>query len=284
MSHENPTTMDTTTHHDHQAQFNKDWDKTQNNPYLNKLNNGSALFATAGEKQEFAQAFNRHSDLKYTLKCSDGRVDDGGLKSGDETWKTAGSHALLHPSARQDFVLKHKGRIELVTSHAGCGAAALKFKDMQAKGEALPEGVTTSDELGEYLAKQLAKELGAEHRHISHSELINPTHNERVLVIDGTGRFNANKIKDFPPRFTSAALGLGEDKNYVKEEAEILSGIALGDHGFGDRFTVENPFHILVIGETQAQAEEMKHLLTPFEAKMAGRVKLETLVAPDHQE
>lgn len=277
----NPTMENT---HDHQRKFNEEWAQSQGNAYIKRLQANYPIFETLEQQQEFAQAFNHEAGVPCTLKCSDGRVDDGGKIPGDETIKTAGSNALFSKARRAAFGEKYKGRIKAVTSHESCGAAALKFQEMVEKGEALPKGVTTSDELGVYLAKEQAKELGAEYYHINQKDLVCAEHNERLLVLDGTDyRFNANKIKDFPPRFSSTALGLGESSDYVKNEAEVLSGIALSDHGFGQRFTAANPFYIIIIGRNQTQLDETKELLAPLAEKMIGRVKIQGLLAPQEE-
>lgn len=275
--------MDHSHHDDHEALFAAEWTKSQENFLVKGLNANVSPAELLGAREDFPGAFKKGGaeNILTCLKCSDGRVNDNPEISGDEKLGLAGEGILFGKAELQKFVQDNAGKIKTVTSHEHCGAAALKFAQMQASGEVLPSGVTTSDELGKHFAQQLAQMMGTEYRHIGEKEFSSPVHNERLFVIDGTAKFNPAQMSDFPPRFMSAALGLGADSAYVAKEAEVLAGISLGDHGFNQRFTADNPFHIMVIGKDQAEVDKSLESLKNFVEKSGGRVRASGLVAPE---
>ncbi len=260
--------------------FDEEWAKSQENPIIKGLNAGE-LFRDILEKSPgFKKSF-KSGEILDTLECSDGRVNDSTAIINDEKLGLAGSGILFNPQELEEFVLKNYGRIKTVTSHEECGAAALKYSAMLKSGEAMPEGVHNSDELAQHFARRAAELLGAEYRHIKKEEFSCPVHNERLVVIDGTAKFNPNKIKDFPPRYISAALGLGVKVDYVAKEAEVLAKISLGSHGFGSKFTANNPFYIIMFAKDQQQLKDVGDALTHFFISSRGRIKIIGIVAPE---
>jgi hypothetical protein len=275
--------------HNQQELFNDEWNKSQHNILIEGLRSGQNLAELLPNLLGYSEAFKKES-IMQVVACSDGRPL-GGPECADqpsdpenpeaEKLGLAGSGILCEPGEFKKLLHTHQGEITMITSHDGCGAAALKFAEIVAKGEQLPAGVTTSDELGQYFAKKAAVQLGVKYHHIGQEEFSCPVHNERMLVIDGTAKFNANKVPDFPRRFSSAALGLGASQDYIAKEAAVLAGISLGDHGFDERFTADNPFYIMVIGINQEQLDATIKSLQGLVDKSAGRVEVVGTLAPN---
>ncbi len=265
-----------------QELFDREWEESQANPLIVGLNASEGLRDTLEELSGFSKSF-KSSGILDIMECSDGRVNGDSMLSQNEKLGLAGSGILFSSSENEEFVKNNKGKLKIVTSHDECGAGAIKFADMLKKGESLPEGVRTSDELAQYFAKKQAALLGAEYHHLEKKDFSAEIHNERMVIIDGTARFNTHQVPDLPPRFISAALGLGVEVDYVAREAEVLAGISLGDHGFDSRFTVENPFYIIIFATGQKQLTDLGEALTNFMLSSQGRVKIVGMVVSSEQ-
>ena len=253
------------------------WQESQKNHLIQELNAGRTLEQILQNHSDFKKAFKKQGILKV-VKCSDGRVNNNSKINGDEKLGLAGSGILFSSQELNDFVKKNRGRIKEITSHDNCGAGAVKYAQMQKNGEVLPAGINSSDELAQWFAKKIAKLLGAKYRHIDKKEFSNPVHNERMLIVDGTAKFDPNRLSYFPSTFISAALGLGLDLNYVVSEAQILANISLGDHGFGSRFDKNNPFYLLIIVENSEQLQKVENALQDFVNSQKGRIKMLSLI------
>lgn len=123
-----------------------------------------------------------------------------------------------------------------VYSHEGCGAAVLYAETVMHN----PAGVR---EYAIDWAKKLAAELKVPYKgHISDLARPKEFHNARIAYYDGSGKFDPFRIKEIPDGFIISRYFL--DRDYAKEELRIALSIALGHHGFGDKFTADNPFII----------------------------------------
>jgi hypothetical protein len=244
------------------------WEKSETE-VIRRLNAGEkmgGIIASMGErvKEAFAKA-------SLGLGCSDGRIKEHRLGG-------AGDFILASPEEREKFIGENNGKIKEVTSHDGCGAAGLKFKAMQEAGEALPEGVITADELGIYYAKKLAEDLGAEYRHISAEEMAGGIHNERVIYFDGTGKINPRALKEMPAGFISTGPKFGFSEKYCQRELSELSKIAFSHHGFGDKFTKENPLYIIISASDEEELVKLKQVAESAAKQFDGRVAVDGFI------
>jgi hypothetical protein len=249
----------------------KDWEASRQNEVVSRLLAGEDLQKIMETFPGFKESFR---DLD-TIDCSDGRVLDG-KKIG-----IAGSGLLLSPEERAKFIENYKGKIKEVTTHRDCGAAALKFNSL--KPEEIPEGVMSADHYGTLLGKQLANELGATHRFLEIKEMASKNHNEVGLVLDQTGRFDSTNLESFPPHFVCTGAGLGFSSEYMKSEIETLTGIALGHHGYGSRFTAENPFYIMVVAKNGEDQANWIAVAKEAADKFGDKVKIESFLSPESQ-
>jgi len=216
----------------------------------------SKVFALGMEKYtstipNLKQAF----ELKdRSLRCID-EGTPGGLHC-------AGSGILMDESvAVEEF---KKAGVDGIYSHEECGAAGI-----YAKQKGLDPA--KSDEYGIDFAKRLAKKLNVPYKgHIGIAEMARPSglHVARVSYYDGTGKFDPSKAKDLPNGFVVDRNH--HSKEYALQEMKVSINIALGSHGFGEKFTTEQPFMLIAVGD-----ENLKKELEPLAAEFSGRVKID---------
>jgi hypothetical protein len=160
--------------------------------------------------------------------------------------RSAGSGVLAEGNHRTEFLrnLKLAGVAE-VKSHAGCGAAAL-YRERS--------GITdkTVDEVAVEIATAIAKELEVPYSgHIEDLARPKEFHNARVIYFDGTGTFNPSATESIPQGFVVSRRYMTPE--HASVEANIAVSIALGSHGYGDKFTQEEPLLLVVIGENEGE-------------------------------
>jgi hypothetical protein len=245
------------------------WEESQKSFIISSLREGKNLAEIISSIEDFEKTF---AKVPETLGCSDGRICE-------HRFGGAGDFILASEEEREKFISENRGKIKEVTSHSGCGAAELKFKAIEEAGEQLPEGVETPDDLGINYAKDLAKKLGANYRHIKAQEMSGELHNERVIYFDGTGKFNPGVLSEMPAGFISSSPKLGFSEEYLRNELSVLANIALGDHGFGDKFNQENPFYIIVSARDDEELAELKKVAESAAEQFGGRIVVDGFMA-----
>ncbi len=176
-------------------------------------------------------------DEAFELKDHSLRCMDEGTPGGIHM---AGSGILDKRAATE---LVRRAGVTGISSHAGCGAAALF-----ARREGLDP--SKADEYGIVWAKELADDAGVPYvGHIGSESMARPAelHIARVAYFDGTGQFDPSQVKDLPSGFVISRKFM--EAPYAKQEADIAVSIALGEHGFGDRLTEESPFYLVAVGD-----------------------------------
>ena len=124
-------------------------------------------------------------------------------------------------------------------SHEGCGAAKLY-------AETIMNNPDKSHDYAISWAQKLAGILNIPYKgHIAELSRPKEFHNARIAYYDGSGRFDPFRFKEIPNGFIISRYYL--DPEYSKQELSIALSIALGHHGFGDKFTKDNPFIIAPI-------------------------------------
>lgn len=268
-SHELPEEL-IATEQSEAERIDQGWKKSRQNEVISRLLNGENLQAIMESFPNLKEYF-RELD---TIDCSDGRVLDG-HKIG-----IAGSGILLPEKDRAIFIERYKGKAKVLTAHSDCGAAAEKFRTL--KPEEIPEGVTNADEYGVYCAKKTSQELGAEYKFLDRDEMASENHNEVALVLDQSGEFDSTNMEDFPAHFVCTGSGIGLSEDYMKIEMGILTGIALGHHGFGaERFTNENPFYIIVSADNSGELVHWEEVAKEAVSKFGDKVAIKGFVRPD---
>ncbi|MFA5023752.1 MAG: hypothetical protein WC523_02220 [Patescibacteria group bacterium] len=255
-------------HGNHEELLAAAWEKSQLNGVIQQLNAGQKIATVIEKIPGFKEAFDHELDI---LDCSDGRVRSGaklGLAGegivADSQEKEIITAALIRQRERL-------GRPLTITGHEGCGAAALMYPG--------PD----SDQHGYQSAKDMAEKTGNQYKEVDHSQFISPVHNERLLLIEATGHFDAANWENFPPQFISSAPFFKLGDAYLQKELPALTGIALGDHGLGERFTAETPFYIIVSANDETELKQLTakavEILKPF----GDRVKIDGFIAPNQK-
>ena len=239
------------------------WEQSQKNEVLNRMKSGENLQDIMESLENFQEAFTTLD----VIVCSDGRV----LPSSGAKMGLAGEGILLSQEELDSFIKKYRGKIKKVTSHEECGAAGIAFREQQV-------GIGTPDGLGMDFAKWLAKQLGAEYEHITMGKMRSTFHDERAICFDGTGKFNPAVLGAMPGHFVSSGYGFDLGEEYMKKELDTLTGIALGDHGFGNKFTSDDKFYIIVSAKDSAQLAEMTAIAEEAVGKFGEKVAVKGFV------
>jgi hypothetical protein len=189
----------------------------------------------------------------------------------------AGSYILLDPTEAENFA-KSAG-IKIVTSHDGCGAAAIAYERL---GEEEQKKFADSDEFGKDWAKKLAEKIGAEWSHVKSSKMQRPydMHIALAVYYDGTGKFDPSMTEEMPTGFVISRKH--HNLEYSLKETEIAIGIACGDNGFGGFFSQE-PLVIVPIGDPNNEEfslEKMTEELAPVVAELGVNIKIDGFTAP----
>ncbi|TAN33622.1 hypothetical protein EPN28_02345 [Patescibacteria group bacterium] len=189
----------------------------------------------------------------------------------------AGSGILFPASSEAERLKKTAGLmknlgVSEITSHGGCGAAGLAYKRDNQGTEPTSEQM---DNLAIDWAKKLADKLGARYRHVALTEMARPAefHSARVVYFDGTGKFNPS-ADGLPMGFVISRAYLPAE--YATEELKVAVNIAFGHHGFGELFTTENPFVIIVLGSGEL-ADEATAAFKDDKNYLEGRIKVESV-------
>ncbi len=254
-------------HDHHQEQFDAAWQKSSENFLVKGLKAGKKIEDLLTEMPGFKESFSAKSLLDNPdccLECSDGRVVTSGVKVA-----LAGEGILLGEADRKIFEDAIRGKNLPITGHEGCGAAGMAHPG--------PD----SDKYGYEGAEKTAARTGNRYQEVHHESFRSPVHDERSLVIEGTLRFNCAGWAEFPPQFIASSAALGISDAYIETEAKALTGIALGDHGLGERFNAENPFYIIVSATDQKQLDHLVAISKSAVNDFGERVKVTGFVAPE---
>lgn len=220
------------------------------------------------------QSFSKEKEYKPTrIVCCDGRPRHDG-----DDFCVAGSGKLMTTT---DFkkMLSENPSIKVITWHDECGAMALAFKQAQTEGN-LPRGVRSAAEYAEYWTEQMARDFGLRCEHIWKDDFVAPDHFEQGIIMDVTGKFHPTMLKDMPNMFISHSASFA-NKEYIVDEAKILTKIALGEHGLGELITAKNPFYVLIACADQDEVEAMRGLLQPGLSEFGDKVQVRAFIVPN---
>lgn len=192
----------------------------------------------------------------HTLCCIDEGAPFGDMRS-------AGSGMLLEGEERVLFIKRLRSAgVKEVTSHEACGAAGL-YREQK--------GITDKSvrEVAIEGAQRMAEELGVPYKgHIEKLERPMDFHHARVVYIDGTGSFNPSVVEGLPQGFVISRRFMTPSQ--ASAEAGIAMSIALGDHGFGKKFTQKEPLLVIVIGESETDEFSVESLQAEMEQLLAS--------------
>lgn len=264
----------------HDKEINDLWNESERNPILAELTARKDLQKIIESIPNIQEAFKKNPDC---CGCSDGRIHE-------HRFARAGQGILVGVKSVVNWIEEEieKGAIKdkfEFTSHAGCGAAKIVCNQLQKEGK-LPQDFE-ADKLGIQFAKDVIAAASAKfpqikftYKHIEAHEM-DKIHNERCIYLDTTQKINPKAIAELPSGFIMTVMP-EVDSEITKSELTALCGIALGNHGFGKRFSIEKPFWIIVSSKSEeeknSQIELAKSVANQFEE---GRVKVASFVVAD---
>jgi hypothetical protein len=181
----------------------------------------------------------------------------------------AGSGILLGEEAVK---IARAAGVTAVTSHEECGAALLAAKRA---------GVADAETYAKDFSSRLAKRLGLFYDHLPISGMARPVglHVARAVYYDGTGHFDPSRCGALPPGFVISRRYLTPVA--ARRECEIAVNIALGPHGFGERFSPTHPLLLVGIADPAAPwlpVGALRSELAAIARDFSGRVTVDSWV------
>lgn len=164
----------------------------------------------------------------------------------------AGSGILLNMDEVAEIL--QKAGVNKIYSHEECGAARLYAQNNNLN-------LDQADEYGKKFAGDLAAQMGIPYQgHLEIEQMSRPSalHIARVVYYDGTGKFDYAANLQLPQGFVISRRFINRD--YAIKELKISIDIAIGNHGFGSMIDIENPFLIVVIGDSNNQKFSLDNL------------------------
>ena len=277
------------------AELQKSWEKTGKSPFFGILKSakGESLSEALKSVSElWKNAFDANQEKSKVLICADERMLplEGEFKVG-----IAGQLILSPEDCQKRFIDDLKGKIKTVRSHSGCGAAGIAYSQLSEKekqqstqiASKLPlngdvkEEMSQGDLYGACHSHELAKKLGANFEHVSFSAMRGNRdfHDARMIFWSADPAFDPSILAGnfLPPHFLANGLAFGLDEKYCEEELKILSGIALGSHGFGELFDSCSPFLVISVGKNLEEAEKMNKIAKERLREFGDRIKFKSL-------
>lgn len=233
-------------------------------------------FGMEAYAKRFSDISSAFEGKNHTLCCMDEGTPMGDMRS-------AGSGILTDGDEREAFIASLKAAgVKGVKSHTGCGAAAL-YRDKHSITD------KTVDEVAIEQAKRMAHELGVEYAgHITDLQRPAEFHNARVVYVDGTGKFSPNKVKNLPPGFVISRRYMKPEQ--ALSEVRLATQIAFSQHGFGEKFTQDNPLVVISVGDPdegaystdqlRAELKQLSEQLNKMDPKNAVRIAWQQWEAP----
>lgn len=178
----------------------------------------------------------------------------------------AGSGVLFDNDDELVELLRRSGAKGL-TSHAGCGAAALYAKNRNL-------GPVDTDIAGARRIRAIAEKAGIPYAgHIE--KLQRPSHHNAFAVYyDSTGLLNPTNSVGLPPGFI-VSRSLHRSPAMPLMEAMIGAQIAFGEHGWGSHFTAKTPFLIIPVASPEYSLEGLVEELQSIQEKYRDLVRID---------
>ena len=201
--------------------------------------------------------------VENSMGCCDGRCPRYRVS-------IAGVGILIDEEVFEKF-LQDTGVTKLI-SHENCGAVEKAYKGLSPEKQTI---YGSAEAYAKSWTKKKAEEYGLEYRHIEASEFCEPVHHERGIIIDTTLEFYTSQFNGMPNMFVSNSSMFSSDK-YISNETAILTDIAFGDHGFGNFFTRQEPFYIIIIARDSSEEQWLATLISSTIPLHDGRVVIKS--------
>jgi len=242
----------------------QEWNSTHECMQSIRADGGFSVFALKNQNE----VGNMTLHERDCVCCMDGRVAP--FKN---AVAIAGSGLLVKddPVARDLLVEKLLSQgVQKVFLHEDCGAVGLY---------SLEKGI--SREHAEKDASAWAEELSGLLKGNTHPETLSVTldfHNEQCVYLTFLDRFSLQDIQAFPTGFQVSGSVVSFDDALA--QVGVAIDIALGDHGFGDRFTQKDPFTVVIVAKNKEELQKIQsnQNLIQLIKKYNGRVMIDGFV------
>src|SRR3989344_6617456 len=259
--------------HDHEHFLNEAWKKDEEIVKTIVANNSlQEIYQTITYREKMTPV----SGGILEIVCMDGRVDET-EKDGSMFVRDGGSGILRKDESIEKIADGYiqaamEPGIETIrlTSHGDCGAWTLSGKDKN-------ECEKFYDDLRESIAKKIeAAGLPIEVildyipniEHDKEGKGLCLPHTERAAYYANVPSFNPQAVFGLPTGFVISRKYF--ESHYAIANAAIAVKIAFGGHGFGERFTKEQPFLLVGIVDDEKKSDEIKK-----ELEQAKKVAIE---------
>lgn len=240
------------------------WDESNVSEWIIKLR-AEDSFASIIKNTRISREIAR----KSIIVCADGRCQHPG-----EEISAAGSGILMDQASLEKMIKESGART--ITSHAECGAAKIAYEAAKAAGR-LPDGIENAEDYAQHWSFKTARKYGLMHEHLDRSTFNDAHHHERGLIIDTTKRFHPTMFRGMPNMFVDNSPSYAE-ADYTESIISALSKIALGDHGFGGRFSSEFPFYVLLAVRNEKEKNELVEIAQRAISQFGNRVVVKAAV------
>lgn len=247
--------------HDHTQFLNEAWKNEQE--LVGKIVTDNSLTEIFNAIQNKEKIIPEGGDILEVV-CMDGRLDEtekeasvfvrdggSGILRGEEG---VGNIADGYVRAAMELGV---GTIR-ITSHGDCGAWALSGKDKN-EGEKyyndLRESIAKKIEEADLPIEVILEYIPNEEGNKEGKGLCLP-HIERAAYYANVSSFNPQVVLGLPAGFVISRKYL--ESKYAIANAAIAVKIAFGGHGFGERFTKEQPFLLIGIVDNVEKLDEIK--------------------------
>ncbi len=237
---------------------------------------------------EFKEAFKEDSG-ESALVCIDEGMNIEIPKNGRRKIRIAGAGMLMFEKMTDDEIkdFLDKNEIKKIITHKKCGASGIHLRECGKIGTHHTR-CWAEEFKKRYPDYDLEYEHESDHIHIEDMNRPEEFHDARIVFVDLAGGFDPSGIESIPKGFVVSGKAvmktdlIADKLKLILEEAELSANIALGDHGFGDKFEKE-PFLIVPIVESKtevAAAENDFEKIIERNKLMRGRVLVRPIVAP----
>lgn len=168
------------------------------------------------------------------------------------------------------YKLLKEASVTSISSHEDCGAAALAFENLSPEEK---KYYGSADTYAKEFTQRLADKLGI--LYDGHVKVETPgLHVARAIYYDDSGNFRAD-AEGLPRGFMidRQLSSLGD----AQANLELAITIAMGGHGFGERFTEKTPLLIIPVGKTDVLVdlrEEIENVIQK-NSSWAGKIKVD---------
>ncbi len=238
---------------------------------------------------EFKKAFFKEDDGESVLVCIDEGLNVEIPENGRRKIRIAGAGMLMFEEMNDEQIKNFLdiNEIKKIITHKKCGASG-KHRDEHKKIGTHHTRCWAEKFKKEHPDCNLEYNHESDHIHIKDMDRPEEFHDARIVYVDMVGGFDPSDIKSIPKGFVFSAKAIMKTSSITDKLKMILDGtklsssIALGDHGFGERFN-EEPFLIAPIISSKKEIipteNKFKKIIEEDEL-IRGKVLIRPIVTP----